>query len=503
MQRRYIDNTKISGVFDLPDGTRINGDLNLAGEDSFLELFANTRLNPYVEFLTGTLSDQTRVSLIGCTPSGSSTWHGESGIESHSLKLQPHFILFGSTIFKTPDEPISHISFSFEDAATLFYDPVPFGVLHDPPQDLSARMASLMSERSNQKIPFAEDAIIFYYTGKDELFRVSTELGTITAHNNISYAVPTLTGIQVDNQVVVRIEFPSAIKLDAAVDSLLAVLRFIELIVGRPQQLSQIAVTMPSEARRPLELDLFWCLLPNRHARQRNRSPHPMDILVCAGREPAYFAQITQNWFRRHLDWRIPRFRLSANVNQQNRYSIDRLIAAANTFDILPESVFPSSSALSADFAEAQRKAREMFEQLPDHMDRNTVLQALSRMGKNVLKRKIHSRLNILPITVLKRLPHLQLVLDEAVNCRNHFVHGTKSRIDYEDGLRFTGFFSSALEFVFATSDLIECGWNIEKWVLKGSSLTHPFADFLHNYPQSLLEFRHALPAQHPAALST
>jgi hypothetical protein len=58
--------------------------------------------------------------------------------------------------------------------------------------------------------------------------------------------------------------------------------------------------------------------------------------------------------------------------------------------------------------------------------------------------------------------PDSYLVLDEAVNCRNHYVHGSRAKIDDQEHFFETvPFFTDTLEFVFAASDLIEAGWNI------------------------------------------
>jgi hypothetical protein len=112
-------------------------------------------------------------------------------------------------------------------------------------------------------------------------------------------------------------------------------------------------------------------------------------------------------------------------------------------------------------------------------------LNALGRMGKSNLKQKIRHRAQPLIEAAGKRFPELVTVTDEAVNCRNHYVHGSGSkgpRFDYSDNLDTVFFFTDTLEFVFAASDLIEAGWDVKAWSELMTTMSHPFAQYRINY---------------------
>jgi hypothetical protein len=80
-------------------------------------------------------------------------------------------------------------------------------------------------------------------------------------------------------------------------------------------------------------------------------------------------------------------------------------------------------------------------------------------------------------------LPKLIAVLDAAVNCRNHYVHGREPECNYVDNFVDTAAcFTGALEFVFGASDLTEDGWDIKAWHRARSGRHHPFGDFTENY---------------------
>jgi hypothetical protein len=197
-----------------------------------------------------------------------------------------------------------------------------------------------------------------------------------------------------------------------------------------------------------------------------------------------------KNWLDRNDEWRSARVRFSRAFAYQNRYDIDRLVGAANMFDILPSSVYPATVALSSELEKARDDARDAFKSLPASPERDSVLGALGRIGKLSLKRKVRSRANVIAEAIPSQFPQLDLVVDQAVDCRNYYVHGTETNIDYSDNADLIQFLTDTLEFVFAVSDLVEAGWNIESWVMQPSSLSHPFAQYRIDYSRHLGELK-------------
>jgi hypothetical protein len=54
-------------------------------------------------------------------------------------------------------------------------------------------------------------------------------------------------------------------------------------------------------------------------------------------------------------------------------------------------------------------------------------------------------------------------------------------------------FFTDTLEFVFATSELIEAGWDIEAWYKPGTTMSHLFAGYRINYAENLANLKSLL----------
>ena len=127
---------------------------------------------------------------------------------------------------------------------------------------------------------------------------------------------------------------------------------------------------------------------------------------------------------------------------------------------------------------------------LPASPERDSVLGALGRIGKATLKRKIRSRAVSITDIVGDLFPDLDMVVDQAVDCRNYYVHGSVANLDYSKHVAQVHFFTDTLEFVFAASDLVESGWDISAWTKRMSTLSHPFGQYRFNYATQLSELK-------------
>ena len=155
-------------------------------------------------------------------------------------------------------------------------------------------------------------------------------------------------------------------------------------------------------------------------------------------------------------------------------------------FDILPDSAVPPDVQLSEELISATKCCSEIFRQLQQSPERDSVLSALGRMGKSNLKRKIRHRAQLLIDALGTLFPDLLMVTDEAVDCRNHYVHGSKPVFDYNKEFDSVVFFTDTLEFVFAASDFIEAGWDVKAWSEGPTPMSHPFSRCRSNYADNL-----------------
>jgi hypothetical protein len=163
-------------------------------------------------------------------------------------------------------------------------------------------------------------------------------------------------------------------------------------------------------------------------------------------------------------------------------------------FDILPKSAVPPDVPIGDDLKSAKSACRDRFRALPQSDERNSVLGALGRIGESSLKQKVRYRAQKFRAAASEWFPDLSLVTDEAINCRNHYVHGGPPRFDYNGNFAAVVFFTETLEFVFGASDLIDAGWDIRSWILQGTTMSHPFGRYRANYSLALANLKALLP---------
>lgn len=350
-------------------------------------------------------------------------------------------------------------------------------------------------KENGRDIAIGEHPMIFYFTGKCEIFKAETVLGAVWAEHRPSYQFPGPEGIKVDNKIHVNIAFKEPATVNEAITSINTLLRFLEVIAGRPQTVLRLIFVVPDPEDKPNILDVYWSMSPARDGHDTDRAPHPADLPIQAAHKPEQFASVLTAWLARDHDWRSARFRFSTAFALQRRFTIDRIVGAANMFDILPASAVPADVPLTKKMEDAKAASRAQFKPLPPSPERDSVLSALGKLGKASLKRKVRARAELILNRIPAHFPELELVIDEAVDCRNYFVHGSKAKMDYSDEFDQVIFFTEALEFIFAASDLIECGWNIDEWSKQSSTVSHPFDRFRLDYEPCLADLKQALAA--------
>jgi hypothetical protein len=491
---KELEGSKQTGRFTTSPGKEISGDLTLAGSKTSLYLHDNEFFDTHAipnRCITGVLHDRAKVSLIDCiTTSG--TGSGSRGDDRyHFANLFPHFVVYGDHHITPDQKTITEIDFVIDDATTLFYDFDAFGSVIDarPYIEQIAHANGL-----DREIKTGPDPQILYFTGKREIFVADTVWGKVSASHSPSHTLGGPSGVRLENTIFVTVALENAITFRDAVLRTGTLLSYFGMLVGRPQNLVKLGLLIASSPEKPVFLRVYWSMPPRRERLHEEENPHPADVLLDAVRQPETFSNVLANWLERHRAWHEARSRFFESFADQHYYSIDRLIGAANMFDILPNSAVPPDVELSEELKAAKEAGRKSFRALPQSLERDSVLGAMGRMGKSGLKHKIRHRAGWLIGASGKHFPELVTVCDEAVNCRNYYVHGNDPRFDYSANPAARVFFTDTLEFMFAASDLIEAGWDVETWSRRGSSMSNQFARYHINYALGLNELKALLP---------
>ena len=478
-----------NGNFSVSPTHKVSGTISLNSDDSVLHLWSDDIFDVVESTgntITGILDNQEKVSLIECVKTEEYHYRLDKDISQHK-KFFPHYVIIGNRYFSHSDKVISHISLVVDDAVTLFLDMDAFGtVILKPDEAESLNRLDIFRE-----IPFSDGSpIIGYYTGKSEIFSANTVIGKISAFNSTKSSFGGTSGVHIENKIYVDINLSEPVSITEVDYRIRKLLRFFEVIVGRPQNLLEVQIVHMDDnplVRSSVHINMY----PNREGNGENRSMDTRDILIDGSREPAKFEELLCAWLERNEMWFTARLRFSEGWTQQGNYDVNRVIRAANMFDLLPEDAFPKDPPLSSELASAVSTSQDFFKKLPKSSERDSILNALGRIKQQSLKQKIRYRTSFLTNLIGNHIPEIEDIIDAAVDLRNLYVHGTKrlpkkkiQRLKYNQV-----FLTDTLEFVFCTSDLVELGWDIGSWYHQPMLGHHPFCLYVRDYKTNLSKF--------------
>ena len=430
------------------------------------------------ERIDGILDDGRCVSLIRCLGLGKSTYiNADVGHHHH---FYPHFVVVGGPRFSGE---ISQVSFLIDDAESLFVDRGAFG-----PLLLDEEESRELLRRKN--IPVEDDAhpSLSYWSGKFKILSADTPIGRVSVSHNPTRTLQPGTPAATTNEVSIGIDFPDPIDIWELQRILGRILRFLGIVIGRPQNLLKVEIHNQFDQEPPLSSSVYLNGFPSRPQRNERKQPNWFDTLIDAGNEPSVFANLLSAWLSRDDKWTPARVRFMDGWGKQGSYGADRIVGAANLFDLSPGDAAPAARPLPNDLSRAIERSQALFSELPENAERDSILGYLGQVGKPTLKNKIkHRAETYVTVALGKDLPELDLVIDAAVELRHLYVHGDRSnqrRAQLADHC--TIFLTNTLEFIFGVSDLVESGWDLGQWRHQQALGFHPFANYLEEYAKGL-----------------
>ena len=210
--------------------------------------------------------------------------------------------------------------------------------------------------------------------------------------------------------------------------------------------------------------------------------------LIDASGNPEQFVAVMGKWLERNDDPK--RKRANARFfgclrGMSGRVMEDGIVSAANTFDLLPDEDKPPAKPLAEDVLMILEDA---IGKVKDTMDpgarREDVLNSLGRIRANKPLRDIveHRAAVVLDYFGRDKLDNLQDVIRLAVQCRNHYTHGGDEKnavaVDFGD-IDVVYFLTETLEFIYAASELLECGWDAATSI---ADEWHPIGGYVRSY---------------------
>ena len=485
------ENSPQHGTFSVPPDQQVSGSLTLAGRESHLQLWSDSPLDISTNVtIIGVLDNLTKISLIGCNVR--SEGHVGKGAQiRHNYLVSPQCILIGSRHISQNERIVREISFVLEHAAALFHDSGAYGTVFNN-SAATAMVANIDNPESPTEV---EDCNwISYYTGKTSVFTTDTVIGRVSANHTPVFTLGNDHDHGLEKVTELSIKFDDPLPVKESLHRMGRVLQFFDLVVGYTQNVSSISVHTglddPSHS-----FELYTMGYAGRHSRREESQSGSIlrtTVLIHPVYDSTEFADVLSAWLNRDVEWSTARTRLAQDWGKRF-YRYDRIIAAANVFDLLPISVYGNKPTLASELSAAVNASREIFHNLPPSEERDDILRYLGGVRGWRLKRKIASRAKLICDSIGQLLPEFETVIYEAVNLRNHYVHGTRSRIRSDQKLQLLSFLTNSLEFTFFASDFIDAGWNIAAWCGKGRPISHPFHNFLVHYNEDLKILKDAL----------
>lgn len=488
---------KCEGLF-FPSEIEANGHIRLRHNDAEVSLVGNLDgfMNKDLFDIHGKLSDGRQLSLIECIKKTVSTRFHNGEERVVEISVYPHFVVVGHEPISSTDTKITKLTYQCEKAHLFCEFANTFQTLHPSPEALDALTEAKHEELKEvladdemilerRKEALGKHPIVAFFDGNHDIATVDIPSGRLSISNQPSYGMDSPKGVQIKNAIFHTINFHEPQTLRKAVHVLISVHRFYELILGARQRFKKIQLTLEGmDEAKHVPARLHWTRC-NRRVKKRQRDVHPTDIPVLASTERALFEKVLGNWMRTSQSMQASRLRLF-NGLLTNMYSHDRLIGAANMYDLLPEERVPNEEELSPNLSSAITDALATFRKLDQSSARDSILSALGRTGKPSLKTKILHRAHIVKEAMGLPFRKLDLACHHAVLCRNHYVHGSKAGFDYDENFSSFAYLIDTLEFIFSAADLIECGWRPEEYLSRHGTRSHFARRYIKDYDSRL-----------------
>lgn len=494
-----------NGVFS-PIDSAGSGHLVIAGAESALTLVTQEgwpRLDSEYIDVHGFLTDGRKASALQCIRQQATQhrWDENARYESNYF---PHYVVLGETFISSSDSIINAVHYHFENADCLVTGDGTFMDLYPTPDEVRAilksdhlRSLEVAEKHGWEKRRFdpeiGEHPHLLYYSGVWEIASARADIGTVSLHNAPSYRSAHSKGISIANQIGITFEFTCAKTLDEATRAVWQLHSLFELVLGRRQRLFQIELETTHATKETPDApawprhEMHWSYC-NENVRGETRPTHVLDVMLRPDARKEEFAAVVSNWLNTAPVMGEARSRFASGFYDD--FQINRIVGAANMFDLLPNDRAPKTKEVDPQTREAVEKSRALFKSLPESAARQSLLDALGRVGAATLRDKVLHRAGIVQRGSGGAFKGIEIPCNQAVLCRNHFVHRRQAAFDYAENFNAFAFLTSTLEFVFAISDLIELGWGFEKWREHGFTMRTELSAYVINYNNNLAELK-------------
>lgn len=437
------NNNNISGVLDSESGSKKFScwSSEFFHIEDHSNIYGKTHENKYI-------------SLLECL--GGKSSHISQNERSYLCEVYSHTLIVGIDKVNPETDKFDSISLVVGNPLKLFRRLNSFGYINFPDEQL---VEALNAQKYSPTFDIEEHPIIAYFNGDFGIFEQETNLGTIKAHNLItSGSWGDATGVKIENKVVISIYFSEGVTIDEAFKRANSVTLFLRFIGGKGLFLKDITLKKIDH-----ENPEFTILHDSYNWGEDIKDGYDSEPLIDVTNES--FPEILKLWFEKS-DREIVRYSFY-NTYFRDVYSPDRLITAANMFDIFPisdqDKKLPIATEAEELLISLKAHIKSEFSMFSDI--NQALLQSIGYLTRKSLKDRVKERLDIIKPHLVGHkidIKDLEFIVNFAIKSRNYFVHGTEYKnLTPEKIFEFQSLFIDTFEYIYALSELVECGWKV------------------------------------------
>lgn len=449
------------------------GQVSINGEETHCLFSSEQSFSFQSNVIHGHLEDGRSISLLNCIPLLATTRNrgtdeGKSWGD-YKQKFFPNLITLGNGFIDRDNTKILSVDFDVTDLDSIFYD---FGItgMVWPAKEALKTLRRTGALRHHKLTDFKKDSFLHFGTGKRQIFQVNTIIGKLSAQH-----VPEFTFLTGPNQYrylnhpKMRIVFNEEVLIWEAINRIGVVREFLQIIASTPQYIRSINMECKNKGKKTFHAEVYDPNTPDPETTPK-AEVHPGDVLIRGAAQPSYFCNVMENWIKRSEPRRLSRHMFARCHEMHNRYDYNRLVEAANCFDVLPKEDTGTAAAFSKEARDLTSDFRRKIKSLSSQKEKEIIRSRIAYLLSKDLKSKIAHRASIVESKLSPRLDGLTDVTRLAVGARNYFSHGSASKTKKEKIRDKYSMLTEALEFVYAISELIECGWDPIPWLRDGIS---------------------------------
>ena len=434
----------IGALFDAKEGGKVTGQINLKRADLLESIVVSIYDDRFFHVNGGGslhgISEAGKISLLDCVRGGmlASTSWGDFSIYKGDVVFR--YAIFGKEHILPDEKCIRCIQFSLEGVETSVFMGDKFlnyGHINSPDDEIIDAIMRNRPEYLKGDLVHGK-AMVSYFTGNYNLLpETETVLGKVHACRTLH---TTLHGLGTKQTPYIEIDFDdSPTTLEDAWEKLRKVRQFFGWMMGYVPGWKDIRIFTVRKGKNKHRIDGDGFIDSGHEVfGPKERSDVSASVmqhgtLIDASRNPDHFMEVMKNWLARNENEK----RNSANArffgSMRGGYAStiqDRIVSAANTFDLLPPEDKP----------ELPSNRRIYLREIVEHR----LEEVLIHFGEN-------------------RVEGIRESIRLAVMCRNHYTHGPEE--NDTNNVDFTNFgvvhyLSCTLEFIYGASELLLCGWD-------------------------------------------